>query len=241
MTRPVVLAWLVHLYTAAGAALAAWAVQAIFAGGYRRAWMLIIASTLIDGTDGMLARAAHVKTVLPNFDGRRLDDIVDYICWAFVPVLFMVHAGMLPAWAAAAPLLASGYGFGQAEAKTEDNFFLGFPSYWSIVAFMLYELRAPQAVTLPLVLLLSVLVFVPIRYPYPTRMRALRLPTLALCFVWAFTGLAMAAQLPERPRWLALAFCSYPVYYLVLTIYFAWQRRAASRAIRAGDGLHETA
>ena len=44
------------------------------------------------------------------------------------------------------PLLASAYGFCQVEAKTDDHYFLGFPSYWNIVAFYLYVLRLPPAV-----------------------------------------------------------------------------------------------
>ncbi len=34
-----VLAWGVHLYTASGAVLCAWALFAVFAGDYRRAWL----------------------------------------------------------------------------------------------------------------------------------------------------------------------------------------------------------
>jgi phosphatidylcholine synthase len=32
---------------------------------------------------------------------------------------------------------ASAYGFCQLDAKTGDHFFLGFPSYWNILAFYL--------------------------------------------------------------------------------------------------------
>ena len=51
---------------------------------------------------------------------------------------------------AGAPVLASAYGFSQTEAKTEDGYFLGFPSYWNIVAFYIYVLRVPAAVALVL-------------------------------------------------------------------------------------------
>ena len=219
-------AWLVHLYTASGAALSAWAILAALAGDYRLAWFLLAVSIAIDSTDGFLARRFRVKAILPGFDGRRLDDIVDYLCWVFVPVVILVALGSLPAWAAAAPLIASGYGFAQAEAKTPDNYFLGFPSYWSIVAFYLFLFAVPRGVTTPLILLLSVLVFVPIRYPYPTQMRALRAPTILLGIPWAALGFVLIL-LPAAPRWLVLVFCYYPLYYLGLTIYLAWQRRRA--------------
>ena len=229
VTRRVVFAWLVHLYTATGAALAAWALLAVFAGDYRLTWVLISASIFIDSTDGVLARAAHVKTVLPGFDGRRLDDIVDYLCWVFVPVVFLVHAGMLPAWAAIAPLVASGYGFGQADAKTEDHYFLGFPSYWSIVAFILYEFAAPQAVTLPLILFLSVMVFVPIRYLYPTQTRTLRALTLPLTGLWLITYGVLLLQMPEPSQlliWISLLIVAY---YLAMSLYMTFNKSLAKQ------------
>ena len=223
--RQKILAWLVHLYTASGAVLSAWAILAIFGGDFRLAWLLITVTIAIDSTDGVLARRARVKEVLPGFDGRRLDDIVDYLCWVFVPILLLVEAQILPAWAAAAPLLASGYGFSQADAKTEDHYFLGWPSYWSILAFVLFEFQVSRAVGAALVLFFSVMIFVPIRYPYPTRMLTLRGLTILLGLPWAALGLALVLLLPERPRWLAILYCYYPVYYVLLTIYLAWQRR----------------
>ena len=81
---------------------------------------------------------------------RRLDDIVDYLTFVFVPA-FMVGWWHLvpPAWSAAviaAMLLSSAYGFSQTQAKTSDCFFTGFPSYWSIVVLYLYALRLPAPV-----------------------------------------------------------------------------------------------
>jgi phosphatidylcholine synthase len=224
-------AWLVHLYTASGAVIAAWAILAIFDRDFRTAWILITVTIVLDSTDGALARAFRVKEVLPNFDGRRLDDIVDYLGWVLVPILLLVVAGQLPAWAAAAPLLASGYGFAQEQAKTEDNYFLGWPSYWSILAFILFEFAAPQWVTTAFVLFFSLMILVPIRYPYPSRMSGLRLPTLLLTIPWMAIGLYQIYLLPERPLWLAILYCFYPVYYTGLTIYLAWQRRQRAKAL----------
>lgn len=231
MSRREALAWMVHLYTASGAVVAAWAILAIFDHDFRTAWILITITIVLDSTDGMLARTFRVKEVLPNFDGRRLDDIVDYIGWVLVPILLLVEAGMLPAWAAAAPLLASGYGFAQEQAKTDDNYFLGWPSYWSLLAFILYGFAAPQWVTTAFVLFFSVMIFVPVRYPYPTRMATLRMPTLLLTIPWFAIGLYQIYLLPERPRWLAILYCFYPVYYTGLTIYLSWQRRQRAKAL----------
>ncbi len=236
MTARTLCAWGVHLYTALSAPLGAWAIFAVFAGDYRRAWLLLAATVFIASTDGALARAVRVREVLPTFEGRRLDDIVDYLCWVLVPVVLLVRAGLLPAWAAAAPLLASGYGFAQEQAKTDEDEFLGFPSYWSVVGFYLYVLDLPPRFCTAIVLVLSVLVFVPLRYPYPSKMRPLplRAITILLGIPWAIMGTALALLLPERPRGLALLSLYYPAYYGVLTVAL-WVRRrkgAQGRVLR---------
>ena len=146
------LAWCVHGYTALGLVAAA-GIAWLLAGAdepdptaFRAAFVLMLLATLIDATDGTLARAIHIKEVLPHFDGRRLDDIVDFLTYTTLPLFVIWRARLLPAgWEAILllPLLASAYGFCQTEAKTADGYFLGFPSYWNLVAFYLYLLRFP--------------------------------------------------------------------------------------------------
>ncbi|MCC6179613.1 MAG: CDP-diacylglycerol O-phosphatidyltransferase [Chloroflexi bacterium] len=223
MPGRVVAAWAVHLYTALSAPLGVWSVFAIIDGDFRRAWLLLAVTVAIDSTDGMLARRVRVSEVLPRVDGRRLDDIVDYFCWVIVPVILLVQAGLLPLWVTPAPLLASGYGFAQTQAKTDDDFFLGFPSYWSLVGFYLFIFGSPSSFNTAIVLSLSVMVFVPIRYPYPTKTRTLRSLTLTLGWLWGAAMLALIL-LPEPPGWLAWASLAFPVYYLLLTIWFSRRR-----------------
>lgn len=227
MQRRAILAWGVHLYTALSAPLGVWAVFAVFAGDFRTAWLLLFATIILDSTDGIMARAVRVWEVLPNFDGRRLDDIVDYFTWVIVPMLLLVQAELLPAWVTVAPLLASCYGFGQTQAKTDDDFFLGFPSYWSLIGFYLYVFDTPVPFNTALMLFLAVMVFVPIRYPYPTKTPQLRTLTLALGALTGAAMLAVVAMLPDPPRWLTWSTLAYPAYYSVLTIWLSRQRRAA--------------
>ena len=84
---------------------------------FRLAFFLMMVATVIDATGGWLARKERVKETLPGFDGSTLDNLIDF------------HTDT------SLPLLASGYGFSQVKAKTADGFFIGFPSYWNIVAF----------------------------------------------------------------------------------------------------------
>ncbi|MBI2530856.1 MAG: hypothetical protein HYW03_01345 [Deltaproteobacteria bacterium] len=164
----VLLAWLVHLYTALGAVVAFVSILLIGQSRFQEAFLLMFLAVVIDATDGTLARAARVKEIIPWFDGDRLEDIVDYANYVIVPCLLIFRADLLPApdalWLAALPLVASAYGFCQKEAKTADHFFLGFPSYWNILAFYLYVLKTPLWVNAFSIIVFSLLVFVPIKY-----------------------------------------------------------------------------
>ena len=97
-------------------------------------------------------------------------------------------------------LLSSAYGFASTDAKTDDYFFTGFPSYWNIVALYLFAARLPPAVNAAILLVLSALVFVRIGYVYPTRTPMLRGLTIGLGAVWAVMMLAIILLMPEVPR-----------------------------------------
>jgi phosphatidylcholine synthase len=225
-------AWGVHLYTALGAVIAFAGTIAVVDGRYRDAFLLMVAATVIDGTDGMLARAARVADVTPRFDGARLDDIVDYLTFVFLPILLLHQAGDLPpTWGtvvAAVVLLASAYGFASTDAKTADHFFTGFPSYWNIVALYLHAARWPPAWNAAVLLGLSALVFVRLRYVYPSRTPILRRLTLALTVLWGVMMVMMILRLPDVPRGFLLASLFFPVYYTGLSLHLHLRRAAAS-------------
>src|SRR5512133_3882942 len=147
---------------------------------FRGAFALMGAATVIDAVDGTLARRARVGKVLPEFDGRRLDDIIDFQTYTSLPLLLMWRAGLAPGWALIPPLLASAYGFCRVQAKTDDGYFLGFPSYWNIVAFYCYFLQLPGTVVISIVTVLAIFTFVPSRYLYPSQRGTLNRVTIAL-------------------------------------------------------------
>jgi len=229
MNGAVVCAWAVHAYTAGGAIVALCAVHAVFAAAYGQAFLWMALALFIDSTDGTLARRFRVKEVLPQFDGARLDDIVDYLNYVFVPIVLAVHAGLLPAGdvglaVAAAPLAASGYGFCQADAKTADYFFKGFPSYWNVVVFYFYLLETPAWFNAGTLLALSILVFVPIRFLYPSRNRTARRTTYALGALWGLCSLVMLVRLPDRSPWLSWVSLAFPAYYCALSVHLHLRR-----------------
>lgn len=227
-------AWGVHLYTALGAALGLFALDAITRADYRLAFIWMAAATVIDCTDGTLARRVRVKEILPHFDGSKLDDIVDYLNYVVVPVVLAYQAALLPGGPgglalAALPLLASGYGFCQLEAKTADHFFTGFPSYWNIVVLYFYVLGMSVWTNAAFVILFSILVFVPIRYLYPSRNPVARRTTHVLGIVWAVCIAILLAQFPAPSRLLAWASLYFPIYYFAVSLRVHFRERATSR------------
>ena len=227
-------AWGVHLYTASGALAAFGGTVAVFQANYRAAFLWMVFATFVDATDGVLARMARVKERLPAFDGARLDDIVDYLTYVFLPVLLLYHAGDLPrGWvgltAAGAVLLSSAYGFASLDAKTDDYFFTGFPSYWNIVALYLHAAALPPAINAAILVVLSILVFVRIGYVYPSRTPTLKRLTIGLGAVWAVAMVAVALTLPDVPPLLLWGSLLYPVYYTVLS--FVLQVRRARQPV----------
>jgi phosphatidylcholine synthase len=97
------LAWAVHGYTALGLVAAAGIAWLLVGSGeptpaaFRAAFGLMLLATLIDATDGTLARAVRIKEVLPGFDGRRLDDLVDFLTYTTLPLFLIWRARLLPA------------------------------------------------------------------------------------------------------------------------------------------------
>jgi phosphatidylcholine synthase len=230
------LGWCVHTYTALGLVAAGLIAVLLVRGdadAFRWSFLLMAIATLVDATDGTLARKIRIKEVVPGFDGRRLDDIVDFLNYTFLPLLLIWRAGILPAGLEAwlfLPLLASVYGFCQVQAKTDDGYFLGFPSLWNLVALYLYVLHLhglPYGpwVSLGIVIVLALLTFVPIRHLYPSQPGLLnRVSMIAGALwtplvgwlIWKLPGVN-ESRLSVSTSQLALVSLVYPFYYLVVS------------------------
>jgi len=219
--RQRVLAWGVHLFTSLGLVAAAGIAVLIVRGGddsFRAAFALMWVATCIDALDGTFARLARVGAVLPEFDGRRLDDIIDFQTYTSLPLLLIWRAGILPdGWSALLlfPLLASAFGFSRGAAKTDDGYFLGFPSYWNIVAFYVYFLAPPAWLDIAVIAILSLLTFVPSRYLYTTKPSRLSVIANVLAVPWAALLIGTLIAGPGTRRTLAIASLYFPIFYMV--------------------------
>ena len=226
----IALAYGVHLFTASGALAGLLAIAEATRGDLRASALWMLAAMAIDSVDGTLARAVEVRRVLPGFDGRRLDDVVDYFNYVLVPAVFLVAGGYMvhPAFVAL-PVLASAYGFSQDAAKTDDGFFLGFPSYWNVIAMFAWLLQASALVTTAFVVVFSVLVFVPFKYVYPSHLHVLKRTTAVLTALAAAITVWAIAD-PERGRalWLPWIALGYVVYYFVLSFWLGGLHRKSA-------------
>lgn len=221
------LAWGVHLLTATGAPAGMMALLATMHGDVRTAFAWMAYTIVVDAIDGTLARAVEVKKVVPAIDGALLDNVVDYFVWAIVPAMFVVLHHMVPD-AFTLPVLvaitmSSALGFANTQAKTGDHYFTGFPSYWNIVVFYLWALDWSPTTNAILLMVLSVLVFVPIRYVYPSRTPTLRWLTNTLGVLWSLL-LLWALIVPTPPPWVIPASLLYPVYYVLLSLALQFRR-----------------
>ena len=228
--------WALHVYTACGAVLALLATVAAFSGDVRTALWILLAAMVIDGTDGMLARWLRVSTTIPGFDGARLDDIVDYLTYVFVPVVLLLTSGHLPAgpWGlvvAALPLLASCIQFCRTDAKTEDHYFLGFPSYWNVLAFYAIVLGLSPIVVAVVLGVCVVLVFVPVKYLYPSRTPTRRGLNIALAGLWLVLYVVILATMPNPSPILVALSLAYLAYYGIASVLHTV--RAPRRAVVA--------
>jgi phosphatidylcholine synthase len=130
---------------------------------------------------------------------------------------------------AALPLLASSYQFCRVDAKTEDHYFLGFPSYFNVLAFYAIVFQPGPLLLAAVLVSCSFLVFVPIRYVYPTRTVAFRKISLALTALWLASYATILWQMPDPdPRILAFSIL-YLVYYFGLSFYLSAKLLEAHR------------
>jgi phosphatidylcholine synthase len=208
---------LVHLFTASGILCGLMATQAVLHNAWQEGFIWLGVALVIDGIDGTFARMAKVHRWLPRFSGERLDLVVDYVTYVFVPTLALLQGGFLPGgWGmvlAGLILLSSLFHFCDTESKAEDHSFVGFPAVWNLVAFYVFAFALPPLAAALLVLACVGLTFVPLKWAHPLRTRRL----------WQATGVATVLWLLAVAQVLSAGFPAGPwaqAVLLLVTSYF---------------------
>ncbi len=198
MTSSRLIGFSVHLFTASGAALGMIALFLAADGRFAEMFGWLGVALFVDAVDGALARRFKVTETAPFIDGVALDLVVDFLNYVVTPLVAMWRSGLLePAFADAVCALVcacSALYFADRRMKTSDYWFRGFPALWNVVVFYLLVLRPSTSASLAVVLAGTALMFAPVVFVHPLRVKRLRLVTIAVTAIWAAAAIAAVAQ-----------------------------------------------
>jgi phosphatidylcholine synthase len=74
-------------------------------------------------------------------------------------------------------------------------------------------------INLALLVICNILIFVPVKYIYPTRNTRLRRLTLGLTYLYSAIGVWGLLQYPSVPQWVVWISLAYVVYYGLLSFF----------------------
>ena len=213
-------AFAVHVFTAAGAALALAALIYATHGQWAAMFLCLGLALIIDGVDGTIARWLKVAEVLPRWSGDVLDLVVDFVTYVFVPAYAIAAGGLMPAMlaipAAVIVVVTGAIYFADRNMKTADNYFRGFPTLWNAAAFYLFLLRPIPAVAAAIVVVLAVLTFVPFKFVHPMRVARMRPLNIAALILWSLlASMALLRDLDPGP-WVVGGLVAIGVYFLAI-------------------------
>jgi phosphatidylcholine synthase len=211
-------AFAVHIFTAAGAALALAALLYAVRGQWAAMFLCLGIALIVDGVDGTIARWLKVAEVLPRWSGDVLDFVVDFATYVFVPAYAIAAGGLLPeplALPAGIVIVVTGaLYFADREMKTADNYFRGFPALWNVAAFYLFLLKPAPSLAAIVVASLAVLSFAPFRFLHPLRVARLRVLNIIGLILWSVLALiAVLEDLAPGP-WVAGGLVVTALYFL---------------------------
>ena len=201
VSKDKIAAWAVHGFTASGAVLGFLAIISIFNNDQTSSFLWLGLALLVDGLDGTIARKVGVSDKATNIDGSMLDNLVDYLNYVIIPSLMIYWFQMVPnGWEIIIPagiFAVSLYTFANINMKTEDYYFSGFPALWNIVVLYFYILNTNQYINLIVIIFLSILTFIPIKFVHPLRVKKLRNITIFCTIIWSATTLKLVTTFPE--------------------------------------------
>jgi phosphatidylcholine synthase len=222
VSRKICAAIAIHLFTASGAVCGLLALQAAARHEWQIAFFWLGVAVIIDAADGPLARRLDVASILPRFDGARLDEVVDYLNYCVVPAFILLERGIITEWrgpvAAAAILLAALFHFADRESKTQDGYFVGFPAIWNVACFYLLVFGVGENIAIIIIVMLVALTFVPLKWVHPLRVRKLRPLTIVIVTCWSAAAIATIVIGFPAGRLVQTVFAATALYMLALGI-----------------------
>jgi phosphatidylcholine synthase len=180
--------YLVHGFTASGAALAFLALVAAVADNAALCFFWLGIALIVDGVDGSIARRIDIESRVPNISGDTLDLVVDFTTYVFVPAALLYYANE---WSSGAAMFAglvitvtAALYFSDKRMKTPDKWFAGFPGVWNVVVFYLILYPPNDWLFVAIILFFAIGQALPIVFVHPFRVKQWKVLTLAVCGVW---------------------------------------------------------
>ena len=181
-------AYLVHLFTVSGIVFSFIALLYAIDKNLPMVFFYLALALFVDGIDGSLARKVDVKKYTPHINGEILDNIIDFLNYVFIPAFVVYWFEFVPkgleVLMSSLILVISCYTFANNNVKTSDFYFSGFPALWNVVILYFYLLDTSHLVNLIVILLLTILTFIPFKYLHPFRVVQLRKTSLFILLLW---------------------------------------------------------
>ncbi len=211
-------AYFVHMFTATGAVFSMLAMLAAAEGKWSLMFLWLVVAFIVDGIDGPMARKYDVKTKAPIIDGVLLDLIIDYLTYVFIPAFALFHSGLLPGWTGWTAIIvitfASVLYFADTRMKTADASFSGFPGCWNMLAVVIFAVRPEFWTILGLIVVLSVTMFLRIKFVHPVRTQRWRFITLPVALIWVALATVAAWMDFQQPQAVTIGLIGTSIYLL---------------------------
>lgn len=221
------MAWGVHLFTSCGLLTGFMAILAINEKDWVSTMWWLIASLIIDGLDGNLARYFRVKEVLPYMNGKTIDYVIDFATYAIIPAYCFYISEMVPGtWNLICTfiiLLVSALYYGKEGMVSNDMYFIGFPVMWNMVVFyLIFIFQSGPLLSALIVIVFAILHFVPIKFAYPSQAYKYRNFILILTVLFFISLILNLLFYPETPLYIRGLAILTALGYGSLAVYNTW-------------------
>lgn len=198
-------AFSIHILTSTGAFLAFLSLVAAAENRFTAAFFWLGMALAVDGVDGPLARKLEVKKWWPHWSGDMIDSVIDYVTFCMIPAFILYQSGLmgqnLSFLAAAIIVCTSAIYYADTRMKTVDNGFKGFPVCWNMLVFTVFIVSPSELLSFVVVVIAAVLMFVPVIFVHPVRVKVWRIPTLVVFAIWSLGGLIALIYNLDAPAW----------------------------------------
>jgi phosphatidylcholine synthase len=167
-----------------------------------------------------MARKLNVSETASRYDGEVLDLVVDFITYVFVPAAILLRSEVMSdPWGLIAGMIitiGSALYFADTAMKTQDWWFRGFPAVWNVVIFYVVVFQPPTWAGFLIIVVLAAMMFLPVVFVHPVRVRRWRGLTIAVMGAWSLAAAATLLAGLVAPGWAKIVLLAGAVYFLGL-------------------------